>query len=34
MAELRKKLVEAEQMTDSEISDAVANFWLKAFRQR
>lgn len=34
MAELRKKLEEAEQMTDSEISDAVASFWLKAFRQR
>jgi hypothetical protein len=31
---LRERLKEAETMEESQLSDAIASFWLKAFRQR
>jgi hypothetical protein len=34
MAKLRQMLVDAEKMTDDEIPNAVALFWLNAWRQR
>jgi hypothetical protein len=34
MAKLRQMLVDAEKMTDDEIPNAVALFWLKAWQQR